>query len=170
MAGLGDTDGYEGTAVVEAGGSRFDVHVRLRGHFQPIDGRYHWYGRISAHDGLDGALGSGKAAGVLTTAEGSAPCELSEPDPSRRYRVTGISTPPFRTAGTAAGIGTAGISSAGPDAAGLIRPAIGAGLLGGGWRQAGPRLVLRAHRREGLRGDAQELADRELRLEGGRAA
>src|SRR5260370_22840630 len=101
MAGLGDTDGYEGTAVVEVGRSRFDVQVRLRGHFQPIDGRYHWHGRISAHEGLDGVLGSGKAAGVLTTAQGSAPCELSEPDPSRRYRVTGISTPPFRTADAA---------------------------------------------------------------------
>src|SRR5262249_39295079 len=98
MAGLGDTDGYEGTPAVEVGGSRLDVQVRLRGHFQPIDGRYHWYGRISAHEGLDGALASGKASGVLTTPEGSAPCELSEPDPSRRYRVTGISTPPFRTA------------------------------------------------------------------------
>ncbi len=46
MAGLGDSDGYEGTAVLEVGGARFDVQVRLRGHFQPIDGRYHWYGRI----------------------------------------------------------------------------------------------------------------------------
>jgi cation diffusion facilitator CzcD-associated flavoprotein CzcO len=101
MAGLGDTDGYEGTAVVEVGGSRFDVQVRLRGQFQPIDGRYHWYGRISADEGLDGVLGSGKATGVLTTAEGSAPCELAEPDPSRRYRVTGISTPPFRAAAAA---------------------------------------------------------------------
>src|SRR5262249_59756135 len=96
MAGLGDTDGYEGTAVVQIGRSRFDVRVRLRGHFQPIDGRYHWYGRVSAHEGLDAVLASGKAAGVLTTAEGSASCGLSEPDPSRRYRVTGMSTPPLR--------------------------------------------------------------------------
>jgi cation diffusion facilitator CzcD-associated flavoprotein CzcO len=122
MAGLGDTDGYEGTAVVEVGRSRFDVQVRLRGHFQPIDGRYHWYGRISAHEGLDGVLGSGKAAGVLTTAEGSAPCELSEPDPSRRYRVTGISTPPFRTADTAE-LG-AGAEGDAPDGdAGVVRDA-----------------------------------------------
>jgi cation diffusion facilitator CzcD-associated flavoprotein CzcO len=118
MAGLGDMDGYEGTAVVEVGGSRFDVQVRLRGHFQPIDGRYHWYGRISAHEGLDGVLGHGKATGVLTTAEGSAPCELSEPDPSRRYRVTGISTPPFRTADAAADPGTAGPSTGRQDATG----------------------------------------------------
>ena len=103
MAGLGDSDGYEGTAVLEVGRSRFDVQVRLRGHFQPIDGRYHWYGRIDAHEGLDELLGSGKASGVLTTAEGSAPCELSEPDPSHRYRVTGISTPPFRAGPGAAG-------------------------------------------------------------------
>jgi cation diffusion facilitator CzcD-associated flavoprotein CzcO len=95
MAGLGDSDGYQGTAVLEVGEARFDVRVRLRGHFQPIDGRYHWYGRIDPHDGLAEVLGPGNGSGVLTTPEGSARCELSEPDPSRRYRVTGISTPPF---------------------------------------------------------------------------
>ena len=95
VAGLDGADGYDGTAAVEVGGSRFDVRVRLRGHFQPIDGRYHWYGRIDAHDGLAELVGSGRATGVLTSPEGSAPCEISDPDPSGRYRVTGISTPPF---------------------------------------------------------------------------
>jgi cation diffusion facilitator CzcD-associated flavoprotein CzcO len=157
MAGLGDSDGYEGTAVLEVDRSRFDVQVRLRGHFQPIDGRYHWYGRIDAHEGLDELLGSGKATGVLTTAEGSAPCELSEPDPSHRYRVTGISTPPFRAGAEAAGqaeaagraeaagqAGTAAQEAAGPAVPlpGHVRVAIiGAGLGGIGagirLRQAG---------------------------------
>jgi len=100
MPGVDEPDGYTGTAVVAVGGSRFDVQVVLRGHFQPIDGRYHWYGRIAAHAGLDGLLRSARAAAVLSTPEGSAPCELSEPDLSGRYRVTGVSTPPFR-AGTA---------------------------------------------------------------------
>src|SRR5262249_58491625 len=118
IAGLDDSDGYESTAVLEVDRSRFDVQVRLRSHFQPIDGRYHWYGRIDAHEGLDELLGSGKARGVLTTAEGSAPCDLSEPDPSHRYRVTGISTPPFRAGESAAGpareeAGTAGAGAAG---------------------------------------------------------
>jgi cation diffusion facilitator CzcD-associated flavoprotein CzcO len=137
MAGLGGTDGYQGTAVVQVGRSRFDVRARLRGHFQPIDGRYHWYGRISAHEGLDGVLASGKAAGVLTTAEGSAPCELSEPDSSRRYRVTGIFTPPFRTAAAAGpgtdGQGMAGRGTAGPAANGQDGAAApGTGTEGGG--------------------------------------
>ena len=136
MAALGDSDGYDGTAVLEVDRSRFDVQVRLRGHFQPIDGRYHWYGRVDAHEGLDELLGSGKARGVLTTAEGSAACELSEPDPSHRYRVTGISTPPFRAgesapapaqeeAGTAGPAGTAGEEAAGTAGAAVQEAAAG---------------------------------------------
>src|SRR5262249_30947747 len=133
IAGLDDSDGYESTAVLEVDRSRFDVQVRLRGHFQPIDGRYHWYGRIDAHEGLDELLGPGKASGVLTTAEGSAPCELSEPDPSRRYRVTGVSTPPFR-AGEAAADAARAAGAVGPQAAGAAGPAGSAGPAGG----AGP--------------------------------
>src|SRR5215469_5670375 len=138
MAGLGDSEGYVGTAVLEVDRSRFDVQVHLRGHFQPIDGRYHWYGRIDAHEGLDELLGSGKARGVLTTAEGSAPCELSEPDPSHRYRVTGISTPPFRTGEAAAGPAREAAPEAAAPLPGHVRVAIiGAGLGGIG---AGIRL------------------------------
>ena len=131
MAGLGDSDGYEGTAVLEVAGARFDVHVRLRGHFQPIDGRYHWYGRIGPHEGLAAALGQGRASGVLTTAEGSAPGELSEPDPSNRYRVTGISTPPFRTGKPpAAEPERAGTTTAVPLPGHVRAAVIGAGLGG----------------------------------------
>src|SRR5215469_10335785 len=127
MAGLGDSEGYVGTAVLEVDRSRFDVQVRLRGHFQPIDGRYHWYGRIDAHEGLDELLGSGKARGVLTTAEGSAPCELSEPDPSHRYRVTGISAPPFRAGESAPGPAQEGAGTAGTiGTTGAVGPGEGA--------------------------------------------
>jgi cation diffusion facilitator CzcD-associated flavoprotein CzcO len=77
----------------------FTVHVDLRGYFQPIDGRYHWHGRIAAHDDLTAALApGGRVAANIATPHGSAPCEIAEPDPWNRYRVTGISTPPFPTA------------------------------------------------------------------------
>jgi Domain of unknown function (DUF4873) len=100
-AGPGVGDRYEGPATLTVGRSRFTVEVQLRGHFQPIDGRYHWYGRAAAHEALTGTLRSGRMAALLTTPEGSAPCELSDPDPWQRYRVTGISTPPFTTELTA---------------------------------------------------------------------
>jgi len=97
MAEHGHDDGYEGSATLVAGPAQLEVQVRLRGYFQPIDGRYHWYGRIEPHEGLTEVVRSGRARAVLTTPEGSAPCELSDPDPWQRYRVTGLSTPPFAT-------------------------------------------------------------------------
>jgi hypothetical protein len=93
-----DEDGYAGAATLTVGDAEFAVEVSLRGEFQPIDGRYHWYGRVARHDELTAALGSARAPGVLRTPEGSAPCDLSDPDPWQRYRVTGISTPPYATA------------------------------------------------------------------------
>ncbi len=96
-AGPGDGDRYQGRATLAIGGARFTVEVQLRGYFEPIDGRYHWYGRAAAHDALTATLTSGRTPALLTTPEGSAPCELSDPDPWQRYRVTGISTPPFTT-------------------------------------------------------------------------
>jgi len=116
MADLSVDDGYSGPATLTltplpsptapapvptstpAPTPAFSIHVELRGYFQPIDGRYHWHGRIAAHEGLTAALASaGRSAATITTPHGSAPCEIAEPDPWNRYRVTGISTPPFPT-------------------------------------------------------------------------
>jgi hypothetical protein len=102
MNGSSHDDGYAGPATLTVGPDVFKVRVDLRGVFQPIDGRYHWYGRIERHDGLAAALGTRRAAGHLTTPGGSAPCELSDPDTWQRYRITGTSTPPFAVAATGA--------------------------------------------------------------------
>jgi cation diffusion facilitator CzcD-associated flavoprotein CzcO len=90
-----DEQGYAGPGTLAIGDDRYEVRVELRGVFEPIDGRFHWYGRIAAHDGLAAALGPARAAGTLTTPEGQADCEVSDPDPWQRYRVSGRSTPPF---------------------------------------------------------------------------
>jgi cation diffusion facilitator CzcD-associated flavoprotein CzcO len=98
MADLNGDDGYSGPATLAIDGREFAVHVDLRGYFQPIDGRYHWHGRTAAHDDLTAALPAGRASATLSTPHGSAPCDIAEPDPWNRFRVTGTSTPPFPTA------------------------------------------------------------------------
>ena len=93
-----DGDGYSGAALLRVGEEQFDVEVELRGFFQPIDGRYYWYGRIAADDRLSQTLGGQRAAGLLETGQGASECDLSEPDLWGRYRVTGRSAPPFEVA------------------------------------------------------------------------
>jgi hypothetical protein len=92
---MAEEEGYTGTASLTVGDEEFEIEVDLRGHFQPIDGYYHWYGRIAAHEGLARLLSGRKHKGEIRTAEGSALGEISDPDPWGRYRVTGTSTPPF---------------------------------------------------------------------------
>jgi hypothetical protein len=101
MSGANVEDGYSGPARLSIGDAGFDVQVELRGHFEPIDGRYHWYGRIASNESLAELLAGAKASGVLHTPHGSSPCEVSEPDTWQRYRLTGYSTPPFAAGGRA---------------------------------------------------------------------
>lgn len=95
---MDEADGYAGSARLRINDRDFEVSVTLRGYFEPIDGRYHWRGRLADNDELMAALGGRTAAATLTTEDGSAECAVSDPDPWGRYRVTGVSTPPFPTA------------------------------------------------------------------------
>jgi cell division protein YceG involved in septum cleavage len=90
-----DEDGYTGAATLVVDDKSFTVQVELRGHFQPIDGYYHWYGRISPHEELHQLLDGNKREAEIRTPEGYARGELSDRDPWGRYRILGTSTPPF---------------------------------------------------------------------------
>jgi hypothetical protein len=97
MIGAADTAGYRGPATLRLAddAGSFEVQADLRGMFEPIDGRYHWYGRLAADAVLAAAVPRGRATGTLSTLAGTAECELSDPDPWLRYRISGLSTPPF---------------------------------------------------------------------------
>ncbi|SFQ18166.1 protein of unknown function [Amycolatopsis arida] len=90
-----DEDGYTGPATLVVEDTEIPVEVELRGHFQPIDGYYHWYGRVKANDRLAELAGGRKKPAEIHTPEGSAKGEVSDPDPWDRYRIMGTSTPPF---------------------------------------------------------------------------
>jgi hypothetical protein len=88
-------EGYTGPAALITEDREVPVRAVLRGYFQPIDGRYHWYGRLDADEKVTELVEGGKRELLLRTPDGEATATLSDPDPWQRYRVTGTSTPPF---------------------------------------------------------------------------
>ena len=81
---------YDGPAEI----GDLAVAVTLRGHFEPLDGRFHWFGRIAADEASTQQHRSG-ATVTLVTPHGSAEGRLSDLDPWGRFRVTGLGAPPF---------------------------------------------------------------------------
>ncbi|GAA1699240.1 DUF4873 domain-containing protein [Fodinicola feengrottensis] len=90
-----DEEGYQGPATIYTADAEVAVKIELRGYFQPIDGRYHWYGRVAADPAVTELVGKGKKDVVIRTPEGEAAATLSDVDPWGRFRVTGTSRPPF---------------------------------------------------------------------------
>ncbi|WP_433723249.1 DUF4873 domain-containing protein [Nocardia sp. CA-129566] len=86
---------YSGPALLDAPGAEVAVEATLSGHFDPIDGRYHWYGRVAPGDG--GELPDPGRAEVLLTLPGGLPTagRLQERDPWGNLRIVGIGTPPY---------------------------------------------------------------------------
>ena len=93
---MNDDEGYTGQAELLFDDRSVPVEVELRGFFQPIDGRYHWYGRVAANDQVSTLVEAGARTALLRTPTGEAQGTLTDPDPWSRYRVSGTSTPPFR--------------------------------------------------------------------------
>ncbi|EFV13271.1 DUF4873 domain-containing protein [Segniliparus rugosus] len=90
---------YEGPAEVEIEGTTLTADVILRGHAQPIDGRYRWYGRVKANDELKALIGE-RAQGTLATKDGKGKAVFDDLDFWDRYRVVGRSRPPFHLPAT----------------------------------------------------------------------
>ncbi|WP_344125970.1 DUF4873 domain-containing protein [Saccharopolyspora halophila] len=92
---MSDEHDYQGPATIRAEDRELSTEVVLRGFFQPIDGKYRWYGRAAADEAIDELAAGRKTAVLLRTSDGEAPATLSEPDPWGRYRITGTGKPPF---------------------------------------------------------------------------
>lgn len=97
-SGAPDEEIYDGTATLTIGGAPHPVRVRLRGHLDPIDGRYHWQGTVL--DVLpDDALERTRAA-TLTVGEHSAPTRIVEQTPWGTHSIAGIGAPPYHLSRT----------------------------------------------------------------------
>jgi cation diffusion facilitator CzcD-associated flavoprotein CzcO len=95
-----DHQTYDGAATLTVAGAQREVRVRLTGHLDPLDGRYHWQGTVFDElTGLDdGALKNSRVA-TLTVGERSAPARIVEQTPWGTHSVAGVGTPPYAGSG-----------------------------------------------------------------------
>lgn len=86
----GPDDLYDGPALVTVGGQSFLSRVRLTGHLDAIDGRYHWQGTV--YEGLP----AGRSAGMtLTIDDHTATARVVEQTPWGTHMIAGVGDPPF---------------------------------------------------------------------------
>jgi hypothetical protein len=85
-------DVYDGPAVLRVADADHPVRVRLTGHLDPIDGRYHWRGTIF-ESVPDDVLTTPRVS--LTIGDRCADGRITERTPWGTYSVAGEGAPPF---------------------------------------------------------------------------
>jgi hypothetical protein len=95
-----DDDGYDGPGELIDGEHAVAVTVTLRGHLDPISGRYRWYGRVAAAPEVAELVARGARQVVLRTPHREVTTSLGDVDPWGRPRVEGFGAAPFPVAHT----------------------------------------------------------------------
>ncbi len=91
-----EESGYDGTATLRVGDAELPVTVHLDGHLEPLDGLFHWYGRIERSDALAAAKDGGATTGQLAIGDRDpAELRLAEYDPWGHIQVKGTGRPPY---------------------------------------------------------------------------
>jgi hypothetical protein len=88
--------GYDGEATLIVGDGEVAVTVHLDGHLEPLDGRFHWYGRIERSDAVRAIKDAGTTTAELAIDDGQpAELRLAEYDPWGHVQVKGVGVPPY---------------------------------------------------------------------------
>jgi hypothetical protein len=91
-----EESGYNGAALLLVGDRTLDVIVHLDGHLEPLDGLFHWYGRIERSDDVVAAKDERATTADLVIAGGPpATLRLAEYDPWGHVQVSGTGAPPY---------------------------------------------------------------------------
>lgn len=89
----GPDDLYDGPALLTVSGEEVPSRVRLTGHLDAIDGRYHWQGTV--FDALPDSAGARSAGVTLTIADRTATARVVEQTPWGTHMISGVGDPPF---------------------------------------------------------------------------
>ena len=90
-----EDDGYAGPAVLRVDGRDLPVRVRLGGHLEPLDGLFHWYGRVERTRELVAAKDAGATRATLVVRGAAAELRLAEYDAWGNVLVSGVGAPPY---------------------------------------------------------------------------
>jgi hypothetical protein len=89
-------EGYEGAAVLRDGDAAVPVRIALSGYVDPLDGRYHWSGRIHPDERVVALLRAGKRDVILQVGDDARlPARLSEVDPWGGVLIAATGRPPW---------------------------------------------------------------------------
>lgn len=90
------TEGYEGAAVLRGEGQEIPVRAALSGNIDPLDGHYHWGGRIHPDERVVALLRAGRRDITLQVGDDEPlPARLSEVDPWGGVVVAAVGRPPW---------------------------------------------------------------------------
>lgn len=89
----GPDDLYDGPATVTVKGQEIASRVRLTGHLDAIDGRYHWQGTV--FDALPDAARARSAGVTVTIADRTSAARVVEQTPWGTHMISGVGEPPF---------------------------------------------------------------------------
>jgi hypothetical protein len=91
-----EESGYAGAAELRVGADVLAVTVRLAGHLEPLDGNFHWYGRVERSPEVVALKDGGAVSGELGIGDrGPVPVRLAEYDAWGHVLVTGVGAPPY---------------------------------------------------------------------------
>lgn len=87
---------FAGPAVLRSGDFEATSPVRLAGHFEPLDGNYHWYGTVDDLE-IGAALKKMPRGSVTVSVAGgdAAPVMVTDKTVWGTYRLVGVGAPPF---------------------------------------------------------------------------
>lgn len=89
----GPDDLFDGPAMMTVGGQNIPTRVRLTGHLDAIDGRYHWQGTV--FDALPDSARVRSAGVTLTISDRTSSARVVEQTPWGTHMISGVGEPPF---------------------------------------------------------------------------
>jgi hypothetical protein len=95
---MADDEAYAGRAVVQIESVHYPATIVLAGHFEPLDGRYHWGGRILPVGEVAEAVRRGVHGATLHIGDRRFAVHLTEVDPWCGVRVRAVGPPPWAVA------------------------------------------------------------------------